>query len=50
MNGGINGSAGMSDAERRQIRRAEEFELDEMVSDDEAEAKGYGGKEGALAV
>ena len=50
MNGGVNGNAGMSEVERRQIRRAEEFELDEMVSDDEAEGKGYGGKEGRLAV
>jgi len=49
MNGGVNGSAGLSDVERRHIRSAEDFELDEMVSDDEADGKGYG-KEGRLAV
>lgn len=38
MNGGMNG--GLSDQERRQMRDAEEFELDALISDDEEGGNG----------
>lgn len=43
LNGDLNGSAGLSDRERRQMRSAEEFELDVLMSDDDEE-EGMNGK------
>jgi len=40
MNGGMNGSAGMDERERRRVRDAEEFELDALISDEEDEEGG----------
>lgn len=44
---GVNGSAGLSDRERRHVRGAEDFELDEMVSEDDDDEH-IGRKEGAV--
>lgn len=47
MNGGMNGSAGMDERERRRVRDAEEFELDALISDEEDEEGGVR-KQGAV--